>query len=186
MAKSYSDKSRCFPRESHHHVLPILSTASPKTVNLSPPPPNTLPPQCVQTQSVFLIQAKNSYLGKSIHPSSLYFTPISFQISPEDIWVSPTWPIFKLFPHSPPVNIWLAFVFRHLFPEHKIMGCCVRSSALSCMLSIVHYPTCPSSSHYRDILYPFGLIQVKGPTPRQPHLDAQHHGGRIRLPLSSQ
>lgn len=166
------------PSSCSHNPLHWL----PKSSN----PFHTLPLQCLQTQSVFLIQAKDSYLSKSIHPSSLYFTPISFQILPKDIWVSPTWPIFKLFSYSLLVNIWLAFVFRHLFPEHKIMGCCVRSSMLSCMLSIVHYPTCLSLSHYRDILYPFGLIQVKGPTPRQPHLDAQHHGGRIRLPLSSQ
>lgn len=129
----------------------VFAARFPSWCSHSPPqsskPFHTLPRQRLQTQSVFLIHTKDSYLSKSIHPSSLYFTPISFQICPKDVWVSPTWPFLKLFSYSLLVNILLAFVFRHLFPEHKIMGCCARSGMLSCMLSIVHYPTCLSLSH---------------------------------------
>lgn len=128
-------------------AMPFPSPRAPARPPQSSKPFHSWPQQRLQTQSAFLFHTKDSYLSKSIHPSSLYFTPISFQISPKDIWASPTWPSFKLCSHSLLVNILLAFVFRHLFPEHKIMGCCVRSSMLSCMLSIVHYPTCLSPSH---------------------------------------
>lgn len=108
----------------------------------------TLPPHSLWAQWAFLIQAKNSYLGNSIQLPSLYFTPISLQILPMDIWV---WPV-NIFsspfsPFSVCHNISPPFVCRRPYLGQEIIDCGVRRIPPSSMLSIMHSPTCLSLSH---------------------------------------
>lgn len=65
------------PLESSNHPLFFLLKVG--------KPFHTMPLHSLHTQKAFLIQAKDSYLSNSIHPSSLYFTPISLQRLQRDI-----------------------------------------------------------------------------------------------------
>lgn len=76
-----------FPSSCSHSPLHCLLKAG--------KPFHTMPLHSLQTQWAFLIQAKDSYLSNSIHPSALYFTPISLEILPKDIWVQSIWPVFS-------------------------------------------------------------------------------------------
>lgn len=122
------------------------------------------------TNPLVIPHSGKGFLFKQLHSALLFifYTSLTWNIAKGYLSIFCMTISHPIFTSSVCYNNSLAFVFGHLYLGQKIIGCCVRSVMPSCIWSVILYPTCLSLSHYRDILYPFGLIQVKGPTPKQP------------------